>query len=66
MRICSGLWSKASMTLPDGTKVWLNSASRLSYDNKYNDEERRIYLDGEAYFEVHPDKNESLWLTVTG
>lgn len=57
---------KASMTLPDGTKVWLNSASRLSYDNKYNDEERRIYLDGEAYFEVHPDKKRKFVVDCNG
>lgn len=49
---------KASMTLPDGTKVWLNSASKLSYYPSYNQEDRRVYLNGEAYFEVakNPDK----------
>lgn len=49
---------KASMTLPDGTKVWLNSASKLSYYPSYNRDDRRVYLTGEAYFEVakNPDK----------
>lgn len=43
---------KANLTLPDGTKVWLNSATHLSYDAEYNKSDRKIYLDGEAYFEV--------------
>lgn len=49
---------KASMTLPDGTKVWLNSATKLSYYPSYNRDDRRVYLNGEAYFEVakNPDK----------
>ena len=43
---------KANLTLPDGTKVWLNSATHLSYDAEYNKSDRKIYLDGEAYFDV--------------
>ena len=47
---------KANLTLPDGTKVWLNSATHLSYDAEYNKSDRKIYLDGEAYFEVAKTK----------
>lgn len=43
---------KAMHTLPDGTKVWLNSDTEFSYYPNYNDEERAVYLKGEAYFEV--------------
>lgn len=44
--------------LPDGTSVWLNAASRLVYPvNFHGSAERRIELDGEAYFEVAKDKN---------
>ncbi|MDR0537455.1 MAG: FecR domain-containing protein [Tannerellaceae bacterium] len=46
---------KAGMTLPDGSRVWLNAASRLTISNAYNKEERRLNLEGEAYFEVAPD-----------
>lgn len=45
------------ITLSDGTKVWLNAASSLVYSpllNKNN--ERRVLLEGEAYFEVAKDK----------
>jgi ferric-dicitrate binding protein FerR (iron transport regulator) len=38
--------------LPDGTQVWLNSGSRLSYSNAFNKEGRNVTLEGEAYFEV--------------
>lgn len=49
---------KANITLPDGSKVWLNSQSRLTYSTNFNVKQRELQLDGEAYFEVahNPDK----------
>ena len=41
--------------LSDGTKVWLNSESELKYASEFVGEERRVYLTGEAYFEVKRD-----------
>lgn len=41
-----------SVILSDGTKVWLNTESELKYPVHFNGEERRVYLKGEAYFDV--------------
>ncbi|WP_455673994.1 FecR family protein [Phocaeicola sp.] len=47
---------RAELTLPDGTKVWLNSCSRLVYPQTFG-EEREVKLDGEGYFTVaHNDR----------
>lgn len=43
---------KASLTLPDGTRVTLNSESTLKYSTAYNQSERTVELVGEAFFEV--------------
>ncbi len=40
------------LTLPDGSNVWLNSASTLRYPSRFSDEERVVFLEGEAYFEI--------------
>lgn len=44
------------LTLPDGTKVWLNSASRLTFPARFSGSERYVELNGEAYFEVAKNK----------
>lgn len=41
-----------STVLPDGTKIWLNSSSSLTYPNRFSGRTREVTLDGEAYFEV--------------
>lgn len=41
-----------SYTLPDGTRVWLNRDSRLSYNQDFGKSARNVSIDGEGYFEV--------------
>ena len=45
--------AKTELWLPDSTRVWLNAGSRLVYSQGFGLEERRIQLEGEAYFEVY-------------
>lgn len=47
---------RAELTLPDGSKVWLNAGSRLSYPSTFT-HERRVSLSGEGYFVVAPNKD---------
>lgn len=48
---------RTSMTLSDGTLVWLNSGTRLEYPAVFAKNERRVKLSGEAAFDVKHDKS---------
>lgn len=43
---------RVDITLSDGTRVWLNSLTQISYDPSFGGDKRIVRLDGEAYFEV--------------
>lgn len=45
-----------NITLADGTKVFMYAGSRLTYPVAFSGKERRVYLEGEAYFKVTKDK----------
>lgn len=48
---------KVQVTLIDGTTIWLNSGSKLTYPIVFSGSERHVTLDGEAYFDVaHNDR----------
>jgi transmembrane sensor len=46
-----------SLMLADGSKIWLNAASEIRYPVCFNDSIRKVYLTGEAYFEVSHNKS---------
>lgn len=47
--------ARTKVVLPDQSVVWVNSGSTLRYANNFNEDGRKVQLDGEAYFEVTPD-----------
>ncbi|MGI6231932.1 MAG: FecR family protein, partial [Prevotella sp.] len=49
--------SNLHLTLPDGTRVYLNSATKLSYNQGYGIDNREVTLSGEGFFEVAHDVN---------
>lgn len=55
-----------TLTLGDGTKVWLNSKSKIKYPISFLGEERRVELEGEAYFEVSRDVDKPFYVMANG
>lgn len=47
---------RTNLTLPDGTNVWLNARTTLTYSSLFAKGDRKVCLDGEAYFEVSHDE----------
>jgi ferric-dicitrate binding protein FerR (iron transport regulator) len=54
------------LTLPDGTKVWLNAASSLTYPTAFTGSSRTVEMTGEAYFEVVHDSRKPFKVEVGG
>ena len=54
------------LTLPDGTKVWLNAASSLTYPTVFTGDNRAVEMTGEAYFEVAHDKKHPFTVKAGG
>ncbi|MDR2087065.1 MAG: DUF4974 domain-containing protein [Dysgonamonadaceae bacterium] len=57
---------KAGLQLPDGTQIWLNSGSSITYNKTYNRKDRVVYLQGEAYFEVYVNKEKPFTVKADG
>jgi ferric-dicitrate binding protein FerR (iron transport regulator) len=48
---------RAELTLADGTNVWLNAKTTLTFPNRFTKSNREVQLDGEAYFTVKHDNS---------
>lgn len=47
---------RGTLVLEDGTKIWLNARSRIIYPTQFSDHQREVFVEGEVYFDVTPDK----------
>ncbi|PSL24031.1 FecR family protein [Chitinophaga ginsengisoli] len=54
------------IVLPDGTKVWLNAASSIRYPIAFTQNERRVKISGEVYFEVAGNATKPFMVDVNG
>ncbi|MEI7830496.1 MAG: FecR domain-containing protein, partial [Prolixibacteraceae bacterium] len=54
VEIVAPAWTRIQFSLPDGTKGWLNSNSKLRYNGDFY-EHRQVTLNGEAFFDVYKD-----------
>ncbi|MDO6436098.1 FecR domain-containing protein [Cyclobacterium sp. 1_MG-2023] len=57
---------KTKHTLPDGSVVFLNCSSSIKFIKAFNSEERKVYLKGEAYFEVAKNVNKPFIVESNG
>lgn len=53
---------RSQITLADGTKIWLNAGSTLSYPIHFSKNKREVYLLGEAFFEVTSDSSNPFYV----
>ena len=57
---------RSRIMLADGSVVWLNADSELKYPENFdNSRERRVYLSGEAFFEVAPDADKPFLISTS-
>ena len=71
--VTAAFGTRSALKLADGSKVWLNSGSSLTYPDKFINHKRIVKLVGEAYFEVQSDvsrpfivETKSVSVTATG
>lgn len=52
------------LKLPDGTRVWLNASSSITYPTAFTGNERRVMISGEGYFEVAKDATKPFKVSI--
>lgn len=54
------------ITLPDGSKAWLNAGSSLKFPNAFGSDYRAVEMSGEVYFEIATDRSKPFLVTIKG
>lgn len=60
------LGSKSHITLPDGSSVWLNAGSVLTYSSDFGTKQRELQLAGEGFFDVESDSLKPFYVHTSG
>ncbi|MFR2071237.1 MAG: FecR family protein [Bacteroides nordii] len=60
------LGKSSSITFTDGTKIWVNAGTRVVYPAAFEQRQREIYVEGEAYLEVAPDETRPFIVKTDG
>lgn len=58
--------SRAQITLPDNSVVWIGNESHLSYPNEFSGSSREVTLSGEAFFDVASDRSHPFFVHTSG
>ena len=66
IEIYSPLGSRSTIKMPDGTTIWLNAGTTITYDENYGKETRTLNLIGEAFFDVGKDKSHPFIVNSSG
>ncbi|MDR0995405.1 MAG: FecR family protein [Tannerella sp.] len=66
LQVMTAAGQKSQVLLPDGSRVWLNAGSILTYPCDFGRKERRVRLEGEAYFEVTKDARKAFRVEAEG
>ena len=64
VEITASKGQKIDISLPDGNKIWINSNSSIKYPIDFKDFNKRIYIQGEAYFEFSEENEKPLFVIV--
>lgn len=65
-RLATPRGSTYQLTLPDGTRVWLNATSSIRYPGTFQEGQRLVSVEGEAYFEVAHDPHRPFLVQAGG
>ncbi len=57
---------KSQIVLSDGTKVWLNSDTKIRYPGQFSKDQRDVFLNGEAFFEVTKNEHQPFLVHTSG
>lgn len=63
--IISPKGQRTQVVLPDNSKVWLNSNTTIKYPSNFNQKDRRVYIDGEAFFDVTHNQSKPFIVNTT-